>query len=198
MKTILLMRHSTPDKTKTTENAQVPLSAEGIVRAKTFFKNDIFQNIHHIYASPYLRAMQTAYLFSSVVTPDERLIERKTGDALPGDESFWKRQYEDYDFKAPNGESFNAVRMRMTNCMHNILTRMNEEETVLIVSHAAAICCYLMNFCSIEVLDEKQKNRKITFQNKIVLEGKMHTPSCFILRFENNRVADITYYGSIV
>lgn len=66
----------------------------------------------------------------------EDLHERIIGEAR---EDFWLKQYEDYDFHNPGGESLNQVKVRMKTAMDSILQQMEERETALVVSHATAI-----------------------------------------------------------
>ena len=62
-----------------------------------------------------------------------------------------------------------------------------------IISHAAAICAYLLNWCSIKVVDEQKKLRQITHKGDVVMNGKIATPSAFILEFENEQLCRIKY-----
>ena len=87
----------------------------------------------------------------------------------------------------------NDVKSRMTNCINDLLNKMNENETTLIVSHATSICSYLLNHCDIKVTDEINKIRKITFNHKIILEDRIQTPCCFIIQYENNKIMNIEY-----
>ena len=52
---------------------------------------------------------------------------------------------------------------------------------------------YLLNWCSIEVIDEQKKLRKITHNRSVVMNGKIATPSAFILEFENEQLCEIKY-----
>ena len=175
------------------ENKDIPLSNEGIQKAKEFLIYDIFQKINKVYSSTYLRAYQTATVFSKNIIQDERLIERLIGDSKTANKSQWKKQYDDHNYKNNQGESLNEVKQRMTNCINEILLSMKEQEKVLIVSHATSICSYLLNVCDIKVTNEKDRIRKIIFNNKIILEDKIQKPSCFILKYMNNQIIDIQY-----
>ena len=192
MKTIVFVRHSLPDKSIKV-NEKIPLSLEGIDKAKEFFQHPIFNKIHTIYCSTYLRAYQTAQVLSNQMISDERLIERLIGDSKTADKKQWKMQYEDHDYKNYNGESLNEVKKRMSLCIQDILEKMNEDEIDVVVSHATSICSYLLNVCDIKVTNEKDKIRKITFNNKTILEGKIEKPSAFIIQYKNNEIIDITY-----
>ena len=111
MTTLLLLRHSIPERGGSSPDPG--LSAEGLQRAAAVFQNDAFRTVSLVWSSPSLRALQTAQLLGLPVRQDTRLAERRTGDTTGQDASFWKRQYEDPDFKNPDGESFREVSARM-------------------------------------------------------------------------------------
>ena len=87
----------------------------------------------------------------------------------------------------------NDTKKRMTSAINEIVSSIQDGHTVAIVSHAAAICAYLLNWCSIEVIDEQKKLRKITHNRSVVMNGKIATPSAFILEFENEQLCEIKY-----
>ena len=185
MKTVLLFRHSVPDKKSKLENELIPLSSEGESLAK-----DLFDRLHissdiRVFSSPYLRAKQTAKILSANIIEDERLIERKIGNKESFTKDLWVKQYEDLDAANKSGESFRIVRERLTEFMDEVIENIDEGETVIVVSHAAAICAYLQQYCKITVTDSENKYRRIIFKNKIVLDGRINCPSCFILDFDD-------------
>lgn len=124
---------------------------------------------------------------------DNRLRERELGNPETLNEAFWKRQYEDHNYKNVGGESLNDAQKRMTSAINEILSTMQDGDIVAIVSHATAICAYLLNWCSIEVVDEQKKLRKITHKGAVVMNGKMSTPSAFILEFEKEKLCKVKY-----
>lgn len=154
MKKIFLMRHSIPEKGDM-PNEQIPLSEDG--RALAMSKRNVFSNVDRCFSSPYRRAMETAELIAGYPVVVEELHERTTGDAR---EDFWLKQYEDYDFHNPGGESLNQVKVRMKTAIDATVRHMEEGETALVVSHATAICAYLLSYCEIEVKDAANKVRR--------------------------------------
>lgn len=187
MKTLLLLRHSIPERSAF--DPDPALSAEGIRRAAAVFQHDIFRTVSCVWSSPARRALQTAQLLGLPITQDARLAERRTGDTTGQDITFWQRQYEDPDFKNPDGESFLEVRARMSACLAELLAALPEGQTALVVSHAAAICSWLQGFCTVEVLDAQQKLRRVVFQGQIVWEGRLEPMEGFKIQVENGRIA---------
>lgn len=160
---------------------QIPLSEKG--RALAISKRNIFANVDKCFSSPYRRAMETAELIAGQPIVVEDLHERTIGEAR---EDFWLKQYEDYDFHNPGGESLNQTKIRMRAAMNSILRQMEEGETALVVSHATAICAYLLSYCEIEVKDAANKVRKISFHGKEILNGRFQPADGFEILFEND------------
>ena len=184
MKKIFLLRHSIPQKGNM-PNEQIPLSEKG--RALAISKRNIFANVDKYFSSPYRRARETAELIAGQPIVVEDLHERTIGEAR---EDFWLKQYEDYDFHNPGGESLNQTKIRMRAAMNFILRQMEEGETVLVVSHATAICAYLLSYCEIEVKDAANKVRKISFHGKEILNGRFQPADGFEIFFENDIFSD--------
>ncbi len=183
MKKVYLFRHSNPDKNSTLQNEYIPLSQEGKDLAKQLVDKLPVTSPVKVFSSPFVRAKQTADIFSFDVITDERLVERKVGNENTFTKELWAKQYTDIDAKNDNGESFRAVQRRMSEFMNDLITQMEEGESVIVVSHAAAICAYLLQYCEIQVTDVDIKRRRIVFNNKTVLDGTIKTPSCFVLTF---------------
>lgn len=193
MKTIILIRHSEPVKDRTIPTAVLPLSEQGHMKAQALFSLDVFRSVDMVYTSPYQRAYGTAEKLNKHYIVDDRLRERDPGNPETLNAEFWNRQYEDHDYKNVNGESLNDTKERMTSVIHEIVWTMKDGNTVAIISHAAAICAYLLNWCFLEVVDEQKKLRKITYKDVVVMNGKITMPSAFILEFENEQLCRIRY-----
>lgn len=196
MKTIVLIRHSEPIKDRTMPTALLPLSERGILRAQELFSLDIFRSVNAVYSSPYKRAFSTAEKLCRCFSTDYRLRERELGNPQTLDADFWEHQYENHDYKNSDGESLNDTRERMTLAVGEILSSMRDGETSAVVTHAAAICAFLLNECSIEVVNASEKIRKIVHNGNTVLNGKIAAPSAFILNFENDRLCSINYLST--
>jgi len=193
MKTVILIRHSEPVKDRTLPTEELLLSEQGHIKAQELFSFDVFRSVEAVYTSPYRRAYSTAEKLSKRLIVDDRFRERELGNTDTLNSEFWNRQYEDQNYKNINGESLNDTKARMTSAINEIISRMGEGSTVAIVSHAAAICAFLLNWCSIEVVDEQKKLRKITHNGTTVLNGKIATPSAFVLEFEKEQLHRIKY-----
>lgn len=192
MKTIYLFRHTIPQEKSGYHNESIPISKQG-VREMENLLSKLRVDFNNVLCSPYLRAVQTAQIISSNYFVDERLHERRLGkeEELPDD--FWVHQYLDYDYKNIGGESLNDVRKRMVDAIDFYLNRIDDNQTIAIVSHATAICSYLLSNCAIAVTNTECKERRIVFNGSIILDGKIKTPSCFKLVFDNEKLIVVTY-----
>ena len=188
MKTIYLMRHSIPEKINL-ETSLIPLSTEGLKLAGS--KRALFLNIDYCYTSPYTRAVETAKQISNKIEILYDLHERIIGEAY---EDFWLKQYLDYDYANKNGESLNQVKERMKNVINKILKSINEGEQVLVISHATAICAYLLNCCQIIITNALEKSRRITFNNDVILNGKIEPTSYFEIKYQGNKIYSIIFH----
>lgn len=192
MKTIYLFRHSIPKKSDG-PNPEIPLSEEGKKAIRDLIDRSGLK-IDRVYSSPYRRARETASRFGTLsVLADERLCERRIGDPDRFTPEKWARQYSDPHFRDENGESFDETRIRMTECLSEILETMMDGENVAVVSHAGAICAYLQNFCDIHVVDAEGKIRRIIREGTCIHEGTIQTPSFFEMSFRDNRLMNVRY-----
>ena len=194
MKTVILIRHSKPQKNTDLPNERISLSEEGIRLAQELFSHPVFGEARHLWSSPYRRALETAKVPGLPIHTDPRLRERDLGDPATLDAEFWGRQYRDHHFKNNGGESLRDAQLRMSAFMEELLCSMQEDETAVVVSHAAAICAYLLNFCSITATNEEQKLRHISFEGKTVLDGAIATPGAFMLSFDDHKLIDLSYF----
>ena len=77
--------------------------------------------------------------------------------------------------------------------MTDILSGLRNGQSAVVVSHAAAICAYLMEFasCEVTVMDADTKSRKVVFHGKKIHEGPIPAPSYFVMMFEDGELADL-------
>ncbi len=193
MKTVILIRHSEPIRDRTIPMEELPLSGQGHRKAQALFSLDVFRSVEAVYTSPYRRAYSTAEKLNERFIVDDRLRERELGNPETLNAEFWNRQYENHNYKNADGESLNDTKKRMTAAIHEIIQTIQDGNSVAVISHAAAICAFLLNWCSIEVVDEQKKLRKITHRGAVVMNGKIATPSAFVLAFEREQLCGIRY-----
>ena len=191
MKKIILMRHSIPEKVIISTEL-IPLSKAGLQKIEEAKEKVYSHNIDKCYSSSYKRAFQTAKgLFDEVKIMND-LHERVIGENP--NENFWRTQYSDYDYKLIGGESLNEVKTRMKSVIDSIVHEMDEGETSLVVSHATAICSFFLNYAELQVTDYECKLRRIIFNNKIILDGRIDNMGYFELEFIDDVLENACYY----
>ena len=190
MKTIYFMRHSEPLKpmninnsdTLQSQNEKWPLTINGEILAKEKSKHIELNNFDIVISSNYVRAISTAkYFTKDKILIDENFGERKFGinswDELPKD--FGKRQFNDFNYKLPNGESINEVIKREYDSLINILNNYYDKK-ILIVGHSTAIASLFSRWCKINY------NGNYEFNGKVFFDGKWNYCETFKLEFDNN------------
>ena len=204
MKTLIyLIRHAQPIKIELKnvnnyddsqmQNEKQVLSLTGEKQALELSKKEILKNIDSVYSSKYVRAIGTAkYIASENNIPiliDERLGERKLGVEEKSKE-FWLEQMYNENIKAIGGENQKEVRKRMIESIEDILK--NEKgKKVAVVTHATAMTFLLMNWCKLENAILDGKKRKLSFNNKIVIDDSFNTPEVFELVFDDDVIYSI-------
>lgn len=204
MKTLIyLIRHAQPIKIELKnvnnnddcqiQNEKQVLSLKGEKQALELSKKDIFKNIDSVYSSKYVRAIETAKYIASEnnisILIDERLGERKLGVEEKSKE-FWLEQMYNENIKAIGGENQKEVRKRMIESIEDILK--NEKgKKVAVVTHATAMTFLLMNWCKLENVILDGKKRKLSFNNKIVIDDSFNTPEVFELVFDDDIIYSI-------
>ena len=138
------------------------------------------------------RADETAEIMFGAHRGDKRLRERECGEVF--EKSDWIKQYEDTEYKTSGGETFREVGERMGGSIADILSELREGDSAAAVTHAAAICAYLISIgADIIVTDAKEKKRRITFGGEQVHDGSIKTPSAFIVSFDDGKAAKVAY-----
>ncbi len=190
MKTIYFMRHSETLKpmninnsdTLQSQNEKWPLTINGEILAKEKSKHIELNNFDIVISSNYVRAISTAkYFTKDKILIDENFGERKFGidnwDELP--KNFGKRQFDDFNYKLPNGESINEVIKREYDSLINILNNYYDKK-ILIVGHSTAIASLFSRWCKINY------NGNYEFNGKVFFDGKWNYCETFKLEFDNN------------
>jgi probable phosphoglycerate mutase len=154
MTTILLIRHAVNDFVKTGKLAgwlpDIHLNDEGRAQAEALGKRLAGAPLHHIYASPLERTMETAEAIRQhhpnlTIEHNLAIAEVRYGDWEGAKISDLQRRkmwqvVQEYPSRArfPNGETMRGVQTRAVDEIEQIVAR-HPRETVVIVSHADLI-----------------------------------------------------------
>ncbi|MDU5121526.1 MAG: histidine phosphatase family protein [Streptococcus salivarius] len=149
MKTIYFVRHAEPDRTVEDE-VKRPLSLKGQKQSEELSEYFVNKRLKYIYCSPYVRTRQTANYISNknnipiveVNALHERVISKEWIPTLNFTEYSYK-QWKDRSYKISTGESLNEAFNRFKDAVKKIISSTDENETVVIVTHATVISLFL-------------------------------------------------------
>ena len=160
MTTIYFVRHCEPARSAETSgiytDATYPLTEKGLKDRElvTAFLRD--KNIDVVLSSPYKRAVDTVAHFAAEVGCEVELIEdfreRKVmePDVWIGQDAwkeFAKRQWEDFTYKLPGGESVAEVQQRNLAALRDVLCRY-EGKNIVVGYHGMALSSVLKHYDS--------------------------------------------------
>jgi len=146
--TIYFIRHAESDFT-VKEDSIRPLTAKGLADSDKLAI--YFQNIPvaAIYASPYKRVLQTVEKIAECknlpILQISDLRERKIGVWLDNFTDYAVKQWTDFDYKLPNGESLREVQCRNVQVIKSLVESRNDE-TVIIGTHGTALSTIINYF----------------------------------------------------
>jgi len=173
---LFFVRHSESD-ISIREDRIRPLTQKGIENSKKLL--EIFKDIKIdcIYSSPYKRTIDTVKYISAFknlpVIENENLRERNNGEWVNNIKEYMNQQWNDFDYKLPNGESLKEVQYRNINTIKNIITS-HPGKNVIIGTHGTALSVIINYFDS-----------KYDYNEFLKIKDKM--PYIIKLKFENDK-----------
>ena len=146
--TVYMIRHAESDHT-VREDFIRPLTRRGLADANKLPEQLAGIPFAAIYSSPYLRAVQTVWPLAKSLALDCVLVnglqERNLGMWVEDYDAFAKRQWEDFSFKLPEGESWLETQNRNIAALRRILDA-HHGETIAIGTHGEALGTMLRYF----------------------------------------------------
>ncbi|MGM9661774.1 MAG: histidine phosphatase family protein [Oscillospiraceae bacterium] len=147
--TIYFVRHAEPNFDNHDDCAR-ELTAKGLEDRKlvTAFLRD--KRIDLVLSSPYKRAVDTVKDFADAMGYEIGLVEdfreRRVESGWIGDfDAFCRRQWEDFDYKLPGGESLREVQSRNIAALRRVLKE-HAGKNIVIGSHGTALSTILHYF----------------------------------------------------
>lgn len=142
MTTVYFVRHALPDFSCHDDRTR-PLAPQGM--ADRLLVNRLLKDVpvDAVLSSPFLRAADTVRPLAEErglpLTLWEDFRERKVdGDWIEDFNAFARRQWDDFDYHLPGGESLRQVRQRNIAALESVLTEY-AGQTVVIGSHGTAL-----------------------------------------------------------
>lgn len=178
-------------------NEKLVLTVDGEKKAKKLSRYKELQNVDVVISSNYARAIASAKYVAENnklnIVINENYGERKFGvnSWSEIDKDFYERQYNDEDYKTPNGESQKIVKERMYSALMETIEEYKGKK-VFIVSHGTAISFLFSKWCKLILTDPKTKVRKFYFNDQLIFDGLFNAPELFKLEFnEDNELISI-------
>ena len=146
---VIWIRHAEPDFAYS-DDATRPLTEKGRSDSKALVTVFNDEAIHAIYASPYIRAIETVKpladaLGITVQTIDD-LRERKITDHWIDDfDGFVKKQWQDFSYHLANGESLAVVQKRNIAVLMGLMKR-HSDQTIVIGTHGTSLSTIIQYF----------------------------------------------------
>ena len=191
MTEVYLLRHSETLKVNNIENNEplqlknekmiLRINGEKLAYKKS--QEEEMQNFDAIFSSNYVRTIATAKYFTKnkiniIESFGERKFEIESWEELP--EGFGNKQYADFDYRMPNGESLNMLIEREKAAFDKILDDYKDKK-ILIVGHSTALASLLTLWCDVDF------NGNYKFKDKVFFDGKWNYCQTFKLVFNNNK-----------
>ncbi|NWK84538.1 histidine phosphatase family protein [Staphylococcus sp. GSSP0090] len=164
---VYFVRHAERDKNIKVDYT-APLTSEG--HLKSIELVSLFENkeIASIYSSPYKRAIDTITPISKYLKIEinivDKLKEREIGEWVNDFDNYCYKQWNDFDFKLPDGESLSNVRCRILSAFDKIISETNGN--IIISGHGTSISV-LLNELTIHTFGYKDF-KKLSFPDVLV------------------------------
>jgi 2,3-bisphosphoglycerate-dependent phosphoglycerate mutase len=176
MTTVYFIRHAEPDRTKG-DDRTFPLSEKGRRDCEAVIKFLSDKRIDAVLSSPYARAYETVAGFAEgaglTMEVIEDFRERKISDGwIENFNEFCERQWNDFTYHLPGGESLEKVQLRNIVALSAVL-EWYEGQNIAVGTHGCALSTiinYYDNSYGIkEVMDMLHK---MPWAVKMVFDGK--------------------------
>ena len=162
--TVYLVRHAEPNFYNHNDMDR-ELTLKGLQDCQLLLNYFSKQNIHVIYSSPYRRAIETikskAEFHQVSVIKRDAFRERKISSNWIEDfQNFVQKQWQDFSFKLPSGESLEEVQERTVHALKYLLKERLGEQ-IIISSHGTAISTIVNYFYPQFGLSDFQKLKRL-------------------------------------
>jgi 2,3-bisphosphoglycerate-dependent phosphoglycerate mutase len=176
MTTVYYVRHARPNHHNHDDSTR-ELTAEGL-RDRHLVTDYLRDTIlHAVLSSPYKRAVDTVAPLAEERSLPVEIIDdfrerRVASEWLEDFHTFSRRQWDDFSYKLPDGESLEEVRLRNIRALEDVLMRY-AGKTVVIGGHGAALSTILRHYDpSFDYASFQEMQGKMPWIVKLVFRGK--------------------------
>ncbi|UNU73458.1 histidine phosphatase family protein [Moraxella nasovis] len=148
MTAIYFIRHGEPNY-HNRDDVNRELTDNGIIQSYKLI--DVFKDkpIDEFFSSPYKRTIDTikptADYFKKEIAIIDEFRERKIGTWVDDFDEFSQRQWQDFEFKLPNGESLKEVQDRNIHALNELLAKY-KNHTLVIGTHGTALSTIIHHY----------------------------------------------------
>lgn len=180
MTIIYFIRHAEPDYSNHDDMSR-ELSGKGLQDRKLVTEFLMDKHIDFVFSSPYKRAVDTIAEFAELANLKIQLIEdfrerRIDSEWIADFNTFSKRQWENFNYKLPGGESLKEVQSRNIRALNSVLENYNGKN-IVIGSHGTALSTIINYYDKTFGYTEFEKIRnlmpwavKLTFEDSICVK----------------------------
>ncbi len=145
---IYFVRHAEPNMNNHDDRTR-ELTAEGLESRKLVTKFLADQKIDAVLSSPYKRSVDTIRHFADLqgltIETVEDFRERKVGNWIEDFDGFCKRQWENFEYKLPGGESLREVQERNLAVLKQVL-KSYAGKNIVVGSHGTALSTIIHSY----------------------------------------------------
>ncbi|GEM02252.1 2,3-bisphosphoglycerate-dependent phosphoglycerate mutase [Halolactibacillus halophilus] len=146
---VIWIRHAEPDFS-VHDDAMSPLTEKGKSDSQALGTVFNDESIHTIYSSPYIRAIETVKPLADTIGLEVQIIddlrERKiTNHWIADFDGFVKKQWQDFSYCLPEGESLSIVQKRNIAVLMELMTR-HSGQTIMIGTHGTSLSTIIQYF----------------------------------------------------
>jgi 2,3-bisphosphoglycerate-dependent phosphoglycerate mutase len=176
MTTVYFIRHAEPDRSKGSDRT-FPLSEKGRRDCEAVIKFLSDKGINAVLSSPFKRAYETVAGFADsagfIVEVIEDFRERKITDGwIENFKEFCERQWSDFTYHLPGGESLEKVQRRNITALSDVLERY-EGQNIAVGTHGCALTTIINYFYnSYGITEVMGMLQKMPWVVKIMFDGK--------------------------
>lgn len=141
MSIVYCIRHAQPNYANK-DDIRRELTPKGVLQSQNLVQAFLGVDIELFFSSPHKRAVDTLlplarHYNKSIKTIDD-FCERKIGTWVDDFDAFSQKQWQDFDYRLPQGESLNTVQIRNINALNALLAK-HPKQSMAIGTHGTAL-----------------------------------------------------------
>ncbi|MCL2228551.1 MAG: histidine phosphatase family protein [Firmicutes bacterium] len=188
MTNVYFVRHAEPDMSVHDEGR--PLTPKGLANSRLVTKFLSDKSIDIVFSSPFVRTVQTLKDFVESQSLKLNFVDdfrerHISNNWLPNFDEVSAKQWEDFSYKLPDGESLADVQSRNIRALENILVS-HKDKNIVIGAHGTALSTLVYYF-----------DKTWLIKNDVFPTCKMPMPWIVLLQFDKQKLLHIEKFEII-